>query len=359
MLALIDLETRISAVHPIRAIKQLTDEVLAGLSPCFDAMYAEGGRPSIPPERLLKAGLLMALYSVRSERAFCEQLEYHLLFRWFLDMDLVEPSFDASTFSKNRSRLLEHEVAQAFFTAVVEHANARSLLSDEHFSVDGTLIEASASLKRFGPRAVPVTHDDPDAGNPSIDFKGKPRTNDTHRSTTDPEARLYTKGNGQTAKLCFMGHALMENRNGLMTDLRVTEATGYAERETALAVLDEAVRQGRHPSTIGADKAYDTNDFVDAIRARTITPHIAPNNWTTEKRARISSIGAEITTSVGFTLSQRKRKRIEEIFGWMKTVGGLRRTRYRGVARTQMTAYLVGAAYNLLRMSRLLAAEGR
>lgn len=351
MLALIDLETRIPADHPVRTIKQLADTALATLSPVFDAMYAAGGRPSIPPERLLKAHLLMALYSIRSERLLCEQLEYHLLYRWFLDMDLVEPGFVPTTFSKNRQRLLKHQVAELFMQAVVQQALAHELLSAEHFTVDGTLIEAAASLKSFTPRTPdgetpPV--DDP--GNPTVDFKGERRTNQTHASTTDPEARLARKGWGAEARLRFTGHALMENRNGLIVQFTVTEATGTAERDVVPALIEAARTFGLTPATLGADKGYDTYGCVAATEAAGVTPHFA--RYVTKTHP--SAISAETAASPEYALSQRKRKRVEEIFGWLKTTGGLRRSRVRGVARTEQLAQWAAAAYNLVRMATLL-----
>ena len=333
----------------MRTVKRLADRALAELSPVFDRMYAAGGRPSIPPERLLKASLLIALYSVRSERAFCEELEYHLLYRWFLDLGLVDPGFDPSTFAKNRERLLRHEAAQRFFDEVVFQADRLGLLSDAHFTVDGTLIEAAAGLKSFRPKddavlAVPV--DDP--GNPTVDFRGERRSNATHRSTTDPEARLVRKGKGKEARLVFMGHALMENRNGLLVDFQVTQATGTAERDIVPVLLDEARERGFLPRTLGADKGYDTRECVAAMRRRRVTPHAAQN--TTGRR---SAIDGRTTSWPGYRVSQRVRKRVEEIFGWMKTVGGFRRTRYRGVARTRFAGYLIAAAYNLVRVAWL------
>lgn len=352
MLAFIDLESRVPPDHPLRTIKALADGALAEMSAEFDRMYAEGGRPSIPPERLLKASLLIALYSVRSERAFCEELDYHLLFRWFLDMNLIEPSFDATTFTKNRRRLLEHAAGQRLFDEVVAAAAERGLLSDEHFSVDGTLIEAAASLKSFKPRDgdPPPSDGDDDAGNPSVDFHGEKRSNVTHESATDPEARLMRKGKGKEAKLVFMAHALMENRNGLLADFQVTQATGTAERDMALELVDRAGERRFRPGTLAGDKGYDTADCVSALRARDVTPHVARN--TTNRR---SAIDGRTTRHPGYALSQKARKRVEEVFGWMKTVGGFRRTRYRGADRTGLAGYLVAAAYNLVRMSRLLA----
>jgi transposase len=349
MLAFVDLESRVPVGHPIRTIKRLADAALSELSPTFDEIYAETGRPSIPPERLLKASLLIALYSVRSERAFCEELEYHLLFRWFLDMSLMEPGFDASTFSKNRERLLKHEVGQQFFDEVVAQAQERKLLSDEHFTVDGTLIEAAASLKSFRRRDQPPSDELPDdPGNPTVDFHGEKRSNATHRSTTDPDARLLKKGRGKEAKLAFIGHALMENRHGLLVDFQVTEATGTAERDVAPELLRQARERGFHPKTLGGDKNYDTRGCVADIRACGVTPHVAQNT-----SGRRSAIDGRTTRHPGYKVSQRIRKRVEEIFGWMKTVGGLRRTRFRGVERTGLAGYLVATAYNLVRLSRL------
>ena len=348
MLAFVDLEARVPPDDPLRTIKALADQALERLSPEFDRMYAEVGRPSIPPERLLKASLLIALYSVRSERAFCEELEYNLLFRWFLDMNLMESSFDPTVFTKNRARLLEHRVGRQLFDEVVAEAQGRGLLSDEHFPVDGTLIEAAASLKSFKPREgeSPSTTDDP--GNPSVDFHRERRGNATHRSTTDPEARLFRKGKGKEARLVFMAHALMENRNGLLVDFQVSEATGTAERDSVPVLLDEAQERRFHPRTVGGDKNYDTRGCVAAMRERGVTPHVAQN---TSRRS--SAIDGRTTRHPGYALSQRARKRVEEIFGWMKTVGGFRRTRYRGLDRTGLAGYLVATAYNLVRMVKL------
>lgn len=349
MLAFIDLEARVPAEHPLRTIKRLVDEALVGLSPLFDQLYAEAGRPSVPPERLLKASLLIALYSVRSERAFCEQLDYNLLFRWFLEMDLVEPSFAPTTFTKNRQRFLEHDLGQQLFDEVLGRAHERNLLSDEHFTVDGTLIEAAASLKSFQRKdgQPPKTTDD-DPGNPSVDFHGEKRSNQTHQSTTDPEARLMKKGKGKEAKLSFMAHALMENRHGLLVDFQTTEASGTAERDVVPKLLDGARERHFTPKTLGGDKNYDTKDCVRTMRERQVTPHVAQND--TNRR---SAIDGRTTRHPGYAVSQRIRKRVEEIFGWMKTVGGFRRTRYRGLDRTGLAGYLVATAYNLVRLSRL------
>jgi transposase len=314
-------------------------------------MYSQVGRPSVPPERLLKASLLMALYTVRSERMFCEQLDYNILFRWFLDMDWDEPSFDHSSFSRNRTRLLEHDVAGKFFSTVVAEARELKLTSDEHFTVDGTLIEAWASLKSLRPKGEkPGDHTPPDdPGNPSVDFHGERRQNATHQSTTDPEARLAKKGAGKEARLCYTESVLMENRNGLMIDLRVGQASGRAECEQGLQMLHRVC--GRCRITIAGDKGYDNAGFVGGCRALNVTPHVAQN----ERRLGGSALDLRTTSWPGYAVSQRVRKRVEEIFGWIKTVGNFRRTRYRGVERTSFAAYMVGAAYNLLRIAKLCA----
>ncbi len=355
MLALMSPESMVPAKHPLRRVKQLAETVLSTLSPTFDAMYSAIGRPSIPPERLLKATVIMALYSVRSERLLCEQLGYNLLFRWFLDMDMIEPAPDHSTFSRNRERLLEHDVAGQFFRAVVEQARREKLMSDEHFTVDGTLIEAMASLKSFRPKDEPKDKNKGDGngppqdpGNRWVDFHGEKRSNDTHESKTDPEAKLMRKGLGKEAKLSYSAHALMENRNGLLVDLRIAEANGRAERETALQMIDEAL-PGPRSVTLGADKGYDTRDFVDGCRERKVVPHVAQN----AHARRRSAIDARTTRHPGYAISQRIRKRVEEIFGWAKTIANFRRTRFRGKARTQLAAFFVGAAYNLLRIAKL------
>jgi transposase len=349
MLAFIDLETRIPNDHPLRTIRRFADEALATLSPTFDQMYAMDGRRSIPPERLLKASLLISLYSVRSERAFCEQLTYNELFRWFVGMNLIEPSFDPSTFSKNRERLLQHNVAQQFFDQVVLAASRLDLLSDEHFTVDGTLIEAAASLKSFRPRDEPPSATPPDdPGNPTVNFHGQKRSNTTHQSTTDPEARLFRKGPGKEARLSYMGHALMEHRHGLLVDFQVTTATGTAERDVVPRLVHDAKLRGFHPRTLAGDKNYDTRQCVAELRQQHVTPHVAQNT-----SGRRSAIDARTTRHVGYAKSQCIRKRVEEIFGWMKVVGGFRRTRFRGVERTGLAGYLVGAAYNLARIARL------
>lgn len=350
MLCLMSPESMVPERHPIRRIKKIADECLAQLSTTFDKMYSATGRPSIPPEHLLKASILMALYSVRSERQFCEQLGYNLLFRWFLDMDMVEPSFDPTTFTKNRERLLEHDVAREFFDAVVSQARRGQLMSSDHFTVDGTLIEAWASLKSFKKKDQSRDDEPPpdDPGNPTVNFHGEKRCNDTHASTTDPQSRLARKGNGKEAKLSYSAHALMENRNGLLVDFRVAEANGTAERDVALEMLEDNKARSRS-ITLGADKGYDTRNFIERCREINVVPHVAQQ--ITPHRG--SAIDARTTRHPGYAISQRLRKRIEEIFGWAKTVGGFRRTRFRGRARTQLAAFFVGAAYNLLRIARL------
>ena len=353
MLMIFNLEDRVPADHPLRKIRLMADEELKRLCSVFNKMYSHTGRPSIPPERILKSMLLIAFYSVRSERQFCEQLDYNLLFRWFLEMDLTEPGFDATVFTKNRERLMEHEVGRLFFDSVVKRARSASLMSDDHFTVDGTLIEAWASMKSFRPKGEKLSDrpTDGDPGNPTVDFRGEKRSNKTHESTTDPESRLMRKAKGKEAKLCFSGHALMENRNGLLVDLKVSTATGTAEEEAAEQMLKRQARKGVKPRTLGADKGYDTGQFIGMLRSRKIVPHVAAN---VERRGG-SAIDARTTRHTGYGLSQRVRKRVEEIFGWMKSTGGFRKTRFKGIRRTQLAAWLVGTAYNLLRMAKLLA----
>lgn len=328
--------------HPIRQIKPIVDQALAELSPLFNQMYAGIGRPSIPPEHLLKACLLIALYSIRSERQFCERLQYDLLFKWFLDLNVMDESFNYSVFSKNKDRLLEHQVAREFLCRVLVEARHRRLLSGEHFTVDGTLLEAWASLKSFHPK----DEGKPPSGgekNPSVDFHGQQRTNETHQSTTDAKALLAKKGKGKEAKLCFMGHVLMENRNGLVVDVSLTQATGTAEREAALQMLSYIPSDSR--LTLGADKNYDTEDFIRVCRTWNVTPHVACRQSTILDR--------RTTRHPGYQISQRIRKRVEEIFGWIKTVGEGRKLRYKGIERNQLWLELTVAAYNLVRMARL------
>ena len=318
--------------HPIRRIKPIVDAALRRLSPLFDTMYSTEGRPSIPPEHLLKASLLIALYSIRSERQFCERLRYDLLFKWFLDLNISDEPFNATTFSKNRERLLAASVARGFFAEVVAEARRRRLLSADHFTVDGTLLEAWASLKSYRPRD---DQDPPSGGgrNPEVDFRGQQRRSDTHVSTTDPEARLYRKGRGQKAALSYMGHLLTENRHGLVVDVELTEAHGRAEREAAVAMVERSTT-GR--ATLGADRGYDTRDFVAQLRSRGVTPHVAVN----DRRWGHGAIDGRTTRHDGYALSQRRRKRVEEVFGWIKTVGGGRQAPLRGSRRQPL---LVGA----------------
>jgi IS5 family transposase len=293
----------------------------------------------------------MALYTVRSERQFCERLRYDLLFKWFLDLNVEDEGFDHSTFSKNRQRLLQHHVSREFFDKVVLQADRLHLLSDEHFSVDSTLIEAAASLKSFRPKDEPPPPKRPDGGSPNnrwVDFHHQKRSNATHQSTTDPDARLYRKGPGKEARMSYMGQALMENRHGLLVDFQVTTATGTAERDVVPLLIDDARLRGFHPTTLGADKSYDTRECVRSLRAHGVTPHVAQNT-----SGRRSAVDGRTTHVSGYDASQKVRRRIEEIFGWMKTVGGFRRTRYRGLERVDFAGYLVAAAYNLVRLVRL------
>jgi len=343
-------DKRVPADHPLRTIKSFADEALKALANTFNSMYSEIGRPSIPPERLLKANLLIALYSVRSDRLFCEMLDYNILFRWFLDMSLDEASFDASTFSKNRERLVRHEVALKFFDAVVWEARHRNLLSDEHFSVDGTLIEAWASLKSFQKKDGSGNGPDDDG---DIDFKGEKRSNATHESTTDPESKLLRKGRGKEAKLCFAGHALMDNRHGLVTDLTVTPSVGVTEPEAALGLIDRQRENWVPVASVGGDKGYHTREFVKALRARKIKPHLAR-----KEGHRTAGLDGRTARTAGYQMSQRIRKRIEQVFGWGKTVGGMRKSRMKGIARTRLWVLLSGAAYNLVRLSRLCPLTG-
>src|SRR5512132_539807 len=348
MLAYVCIEERIPSDHPLRGIKGMADQELKKLSGVFNRMYSQIGRPSVAPERILKSLVLIALYSVRSERQFSEQLGYNLLFRWFLDMELEEESFDATVFSKNRDRLLEQEVGRLFFDAVVKQAREAGLMSDDHFTVDGTLIEAWASLKSFRPKGEDRSGDNDkgEPGNHWVDFHGEKRSNETHESKTDPESLLACKGSGKEAKLCYGAHALMENRNGLLVDLKISQATGTAEREAAKDMIKRQRRKGVKVKSLGTDKGYDTEDFVGFLRGRKIVPHVAG-------KKSGSAIDARTTRHESYSVSQRIRKRIEEIFGWVKTVGGFRKTRYRGTERTQLAAWWVGAAYNLVRMAKL------
>jgi len=347
MFSYVRLEERVPADHPLRAIRALVDAVLSELSPAFETLYARVGRPSVPPEHLLRALLLQAFYTVRSERLLMEQLDYNLLFRWFVGLSMDEVVWDASVFCKNRDRLLDGDIAAKFMAGVLNLPRVKRLLSSEHFSVDGTLIEAWASMKSFVPKDGSGP---PPAGggrNAERDFHGEKRCNDTHASTTDPDARLFRKGQGKEAKLCHMGHILTENRHGLIVDARLTEANGTAECATALDMVED--HAGRR-STLGADKSYDTAGFVAGCRARGCVPHVAQND--THRR---SAIDRRTTRHPGYAISQIKRKRIEEPFGWIKTVGGLRKTRHRGRPLVEWLFVLTAAAYNLIRIPKLLA----
>lgn len=349
-------EARVPADHPLRAIRAIVDEALEVLSPEFEQLYSKVGRPSIPPEKLLRALLLQAFYTIRSERQLMEQLDYNLLFRWFVGLSMDAAVWDATVFSKNRDRLIAGEIAAKFLAAVLSQARVRALLSDEHFSVDGTLIDAWASMKSFRPKDG--GGDDGPAGggrNAERDFRGQKRCNETHASTTDPDARLYRKGDGQSSRLCFMGHLLMENRHALIVDAELTRASGTAEREAALAMLKRH-RKGPGRVTLGADKAYDVADFVDTLRAGRVTPHIAIDGHLTKTgKRRKTRVDRRTTRHPGYAVSQRLRKRIEEGFGWMKTTAGLAKTRHRGIERVGWMFTLTAAAYNLVRIPRLLA----
>ena len=342
-------ESRIPADHPLRRVKELAESALSAISAELDGLYARTGRPSIPPERLLKAQLLIAFYSVRSDRLFCEQLDYNLLFRWFLDLDLESGGLDQSNFSRLRERLVETDIARRFFDEVVRLARKDKLLSSDHFTVDGTLIDAWASFKSFK-RKDDDEPPKPGDGTGMVDFKGEKRSNATHQSTTDPDAKLMRKGNGQPAKLSYGGHALMENRSGLCVDLLITDAT-LAEHQAARQLLTRARRRKIHPKTLGADKGYHVKDFVQHLREHKIKPRIARIDG-----RKTPGLDGRTTCTEGYKVSQRKWKRIEEIFGWLKTVGGMRKTRFIGQAKTQIAAYLSAAAYNLLRIAKLQSA---
>ncbi|QYU70810.1 IS5 family transposase [Leptolyngbya sp. 15MV] len=349
-------EARVPSDHPLRVIRAVVDEALEALSGEFEGLYARVGRPSIPPEKLLRALLLQAFYTVRSERQLMEQLDYNLLFRWFVGLAMDAPVWDASTFSKNRERLLSGDVAQRFLAAVVAQPRVAALMSDEHFSVDGTLIQAWASHKSFRPKSEPGRDQPPAAGgrNAEADWRGQRRSNDTHASTTDPDARLARKSDGQASMLAHAAHVLMENRSGLVRHACLTAASGTAERDAALVLLDRLPRRGRR-RTLGADRNYDTAPFVAALRARRIAPHVARHSYTTKTgRQRRSAIAEHATRQPDYRLSQRARKRIEEVFGWIKDIAGLRQTRHRGTERVGWTFTLAAAAYNLVRLPRLL-----
>ena len=340
-------EQRVPQDHPLRTIRKFTDAVMAELSPQFDKLYARMGRPSIAPEKLLRALLLQVLYSVRSERLLMEELDYNMLFRWFVGLNMDDRVWDATTFTKNRERLLRGNIAEQFFACVLEQAREHELLSDEHFTVDGTLLEAAASLKSSKSKDETSQPPPDDPGNPTVNFHGQKRSNETHQSTTDPNSLLCRKGKGKEAKLGYAGHLLMENRHGLAVSACVTAATGTAERDAALEFAEELSGHGR--VTLGGDKNYDTHDFVKDLRELQVTPHVAQNNTN-----RKSAIDGRTTHHEGYQISQQKRKRIEEIFGWLKTVGLLRKLRHRGTERVNWIFIFATAAYNLVRMRKLV-----
>ncbi len=343
-------EERVPPEHPLRPIREMVDQILVELSPDFDRLYAQTGRPSVPPEQLLRALLLQIFYTIRSERLLMEQLEYNLLFRWFVGLNMDDPVWDATTFSKNRHRLISGQIAQRFFARVLAQARARGVLSDEHFSVDSTLVEAYASLKSFRRKD---RHDEPppdDPGNPTVTFRGERRSNATHESTTDPAARLARRGAGREAKLAYLGHVLMENRHGLVVAARATPATGTAEREVG-AILACRVANRHRRVTLAADKGYDTADFVAAVRRFRITPHVAQH-----QQGRASAIDGRTTRHPGYAVSQRVRQRVEEIFGWLKTVGLVRKVRHRGEAKVDWVFVFTTAIYNLIRIRNLTGA---
>lgn len=349
MFSYISAEKRVPADHPLRPLRKMVDEILRSMNGDFEQMYSKTGRPSIPPEQLLRALLIQALYSVRSERMLMEQLDYNMLFRWFVGLTLDDEIWDVTVFTKNRDRLLEADMAKRFLEAVVEQAQGKRLLSNEHYSVDGTLIKAWAGQKSFKKKDETKTPPSDDPGNPTINFRGEQRRNDTHQSTTDPQARLYRKG-GQETLLSFLGHLMIENRNGLVVSAQVSLATGTAERDTALEMIKTIC--GKKRITIGADKAYDTKEFVRNVRNMNVTPHVAQNIC----RNRHSAIDNRTTSHTGYELSQRKRKRIEEVFGWLKTVGLMKQTRHRGTDRVGWMFTFAAAAYNLVRIRNLTAA---
>jgi transposase len=350
----IDMEARVRADHPLRSIRAIADEALGALWKDFAALYSGLGRPSIAPEMLLRAMLLQAFYSVRSERQLMERLEFDLLFRWFVGLGVDEPVWDHSTFSKNRDRLLAGEIAAKFLTAILDRPRVRRLLSSDHFSVDGTLIEAWASMKSFRPRDDDGSEDGGGGGrNMLADFRGEKRSNDTHASRTDPDAMLYKKGPGMEAKLCFIGHGLMENRSGLLVDARLTRVSGHAERLAALEMIEPFAERPR-AITLGADRGYDAADFVEELRTLNVRPHVAQN-----LSKRRSAIGGRTTRHASYAASIRARKRIEEAFGWIKTIAGLRKVKLRGLSKVDWAFTFAAAAYNLIRLPKLIAAGAR
>ena len=341
-------EMRVRPDHPLRAIRAMSDKALSQMSARFDEMYAKTGRPSIPPEKLLRAQLIQMLYTVRSERLLMEEIDYSVLFRWFVGMNLDEPVWDVTVFTKNRNRLLEGDVAREFLSAVLNQAREENLTSDEHFTVDGTLLEACASLKSF--QRKDQKQDPPDdPGNPSVDFHGEERRNETHQSTTDPDAMLARKGNGKEAKLSYNANLLTENRNGLVVNTEVFQANGTAERDAALVMLEQL--PGANRVTVGADKGYDTRGFVAECRHLQVTPHVAMNTG----RRGGSAIDGRTARHAGYEISQKKRKRIEECFGWMKDIALMRKLKHRGLEKVGWLFTFAAAAYNLVRLRKLMA----
>jgi len=349
MFSYVSQEDRIPENHPLRVLRKMVDPMLESLSGRFDKLYASTGRPSIPPEQLLRSLLVQILYTIRSERLLMEQLDYNLLFRWFVGLSMDDRVWDHSVYSKNRDRLLEGDIANEFLRKVLDLARQHRLLSDEHFTVDGTLIEAWAGQKSFKKKDDPRPSTTDNPGNPTVNFHGEERTNDTHQSTTDPEARLFRKGLGKEAKLSFMGHVTIDNRHGLVIATRYTQATGKAEREAATEMAKGLKRRPKGRKTLGADKAYDTGDFVEQMRKLKITPHLAKNDT-----SRSSAIDDRTTRHVGYAISQRKRKLVEEIFGWLKTIGLMRKTRHKGVQRGGWMFTFTNAIYNLIRIKNLV-----
>jgi len=348
MFSYVALEQRVPPKHPLRAVRVLVDSALQSMNVALAAMYSHTGRPSIPPERLIRALLLQIFYSIRSERLLMEQLDYNLLFRWFVGLEVDDQVWDASTFAKNRDRLVDHDVGRKLLGAVVGQARDQGLVSDEHFSVDGTLIKAWASMKSFQPKDGPNPPSSGGGSNLDVDFRGQKRNNDTHESKTDPECRLYRKGPGQESKLAYLGHALMENRNGLAVDGCVTHANGTAERDAAFEMIDTVKTDG--PITLGADKGYDAAEFVKRLKKARVVPHIAQSN-----KSRRSAVPNRIARTPAYAVSMLLRKRIEEIFGWAKEIGGMAQTKFRGRARVDWRFTMTLAAYNLMRVPRLVA----